>query len=75
MNYFIVVVPKKSGAVRICVDMQEANKAIMREKHLMPTINDLRNDLNGARVFSILDLRSAYHQLELAPRADILPLS
>jgi len=65
----IVVVPKKSGAVRICVDMREANKAIMREKHLMPTIDDLRNDLNGARIFSVLDLRSAYHQLELAPES------
>jgi len=37
----IVVVPKKSGEVRICVDMREANKVFQREKHLMPTIDDL----------------------------------
>ena len=63
----IVVVPKKSGAVRICVDMREANKAVMREKHLMPTLNDLITDLNGATTFSTLDLRNGYHQLELHP--------
>ena len=65
----IVVVPKKSGEVRICVDMPEANKAVKREKHLMPTIDDLIADLNGATNFSTLDLSSGYHQLELAPES------
>ena len=63
----IVVVPKKSGQIRICVDMREANKAITREKHLVPTIDELITDLNGATVFSTLDLASGYHQLELNP--------
>jgi transposase InsO family protein len=62
----IVVVPKKSGEVRICIDMREANRAVKREKHLMPTIDDLVADLNGATVFTTLDLSSGYHQLELA---------
>ena len=61
----IVTVPKKSGGVRICVDMREANKAIKREKHPMPTIDDLISDLNESKVFSKLDLSNAYHQLEL----------
>ena len=64
----IVVVPKKSG-VRICVDMPEANKAVKREKQLMPTIFDLIADLNGATHFSTLDLSSGYHQLEIAPES------
>ena len=63
----IVVVPKSSGQVRICVDMRDANKAVKREKHSLPTIDDLVADLNGATVFSKLDLSSGYHQLELAP--------
>ena len=50
-------------------DMREANKAIKREKHLMPTINDLVADFNGATLFSKLDLSSGYHQLELAPKS------
>ena len=43
-----VIVPKSSGQVRICVDMREANKAVKavkREKHLIPTIDNLLADL------------------------------
>lgn len=61
----IVAVPKKQGGVRVCIDMREANKAIGREKHPMPTLDDLVADLNGATVFSKLDMSQAYHQLEL----------
>ena len=49
----------------MCVDMREANKAIGREKHPMPTVDDLISDLNNSTVFSKLDLTNAYHQLEL----------
>ena len=65
----IVVVPKPSGAVRICVDMRQANKAIKRERHPMPTLKDIIADLNGASVFSTLDMTAGYHQFELAPEA------
>lgn len=62
----IVCVPKKNpDEIRVCVDMREANKAIIRERHLMPTVDELIHDLNGASVFSKLDLRQGYHQLEL----------
>ena len=49
--------------------MQEANKAIKREKHRMPTIDDLIADLNGATQLSTLDLSSGYRQRELAPES------
>jgi glutaredoxin-related protein len=61
----IVAVPKKDGSIRICVDMREANKAIQRERHLTPTLDDILNQLNGACVFSKLDLNAGYHQLLL----------
>lgn len=60
-----VIVPKKNGGVRVCVDMREANRAIGREKHPMPTVDDLIADLNSSTVFSKLDMTNAYHQLEL----------
>jgi hypothetical protein len=47
--------------------MRNANKAITRERHLLPTIDELIHDLNGSTVYSKLDLRSGYHQLELDP--------
>ncbi|MCG7866506.1 MAG: hypothetical protein JAY74_09055 [Candidatus Thiodiazotropha taylori] len=62
----VVVVPKKSSGVRVCIDMRMANKAISREKHPMPTADELMADLNSSTVFSKLDLSNAYHQLELA---------
>lgn len=62
----IVAIPKKNpNEIRVCVDMREANRAIVRERHMLPTVEELIHDLNGAAVFSKLDLRSGYHQLEL----------
>ena len=60
----IVCTPKKNGGLRICVDMCEANAAIERERHFMPTIQDFKTEVNGPLVFSKIDLAQAYHQLE-----------
>ena len=62
----ITVVPKRnSEAIRICVDMRNVNTAIKRERHIIPTVDDLIASLNGATTFSTLDLNSGYHQIEL----------
>lgn len=61
----LVVVVKDSGDIRLCIDMRQVNKAIMRETHPLPTIEDIRWKLNGAHVFSRLDIKDAFHQLEL----------
>ena len=61
----LVVVPKPSGEVRICVDMRRVNTAVIRERFPIPTIEDILQDLTGASVFSKLDLRWGYHQIEL----------
>ena len=66
----IVVAPKReSGKVRVCIDMRQANKAIQRERHLTPTIKEIIKALNGATVFSELDLNQGYNQLELTPES------
>lgn len=64
----IVVVHKKNG-VRICIDSRAINTAIERERHPIPTIEDLIVDLNGAQVFSKIDLNKGYHQIQLAPES------
>ena len=63
----IVCIPNKEGGTCICVDMREANSAIKRERHIMPTLNDFEAAVNGAKYFSKIDLRHAYHQAELEP--------
>ncbi|PIK54155.1 hypothetical protein BSL78_08940 [Apostichopus japonicus] len=62
----IVVVGKKSGKIRLCIDLREANKAVIVDKYPLPSITELFNNLQGAKIFSKLDLASAYHQLELS---------
>ena len=61
--------PKSPGKVRVCVDMPQANKTIKREHHVTPTLKEIIGDLNGAKVFSKLDLNQGYNELELAPES------
>lgn len=63
----VVIVEKKPNEVRICVDMREPNKAILRTNHVTATIDELTCTLRDAKLFSKIDLRSGYHQLELNP--------
>ena len=62
----LIIIPKNDGSIRLCVDMRMPNRAIQRECHPSPTIDNLIHEMNGAKVFSELDLRSGYHQLSLA---------
>ena len=41
--------PKQPDKVRLCVDMRQANRTIQRERHLMPTVDDMINDLDGSK--------------------------
>ncbi|MCG8046748.1 MAG: aspartyl protease family protein, partial [Candidatus Thiodiazotropha endolucinida] len=61
--------PKSPNEVRICVDMREPNRAIKRTRYLIPTVDDIIVDLNGAKVFSKLDLVKGYNQLILSERS------
>ena len=65
----LVCVPKPKGDIRLCIDMRQANCAILRERFPIPTVEEVLQDLNGATTFSILDLRAGYHQLELDPNS------
>ena len=49
----------------MCIDMGEPNWAIKRTRNVIPTVEELRHDLNGAKIFSNLDLANGFHQLEL----------
>ena len=51
----MVVVPKKSGAIRICVDFHPLNEVVLREVHPLPTVDETLAQLAGATVFSKLD--------------------
>ena len=61
----VLFVKKKDGALRLCVDYRQLNKMIVKNKYLLPRINDLFDQLKGESVFSKIDLRSGYHQLRI----------
>ena len=61
----LVVVEKPNGDIRICLDMRQANRAILREKHPVPTVEETLQEISEAKVFSKLDLNMAFHQVEL----------
>ena len=58
--------PKPNGDIPICVDMRQANGAIVRERHPITTVHEILHDLNGNTVFSKLDIKWAFHQVELS---------
>ena len=61
----LVVVLKPDGDIRVCVDMRRANEAIEKERHPIPTIKEVLHHLNGSTLFSELDLKWGFHQVEL----------
>ena len=61
----VVVIPKDNGDIRLCLDMRVANGAVLRERHPIPTIDEVLHDMNESSVFSKLDIEWAYHQVEL----------
>ena len=61
----VLFVPKPDGSMRMCIDYRELNKVTQKNKYPMPRIDDLMDNLGGAKYFSSLDLTSGYHQLGL----------
>lgn len=65
----VVPVLKDSGEIRLCIDMRRANQAVLRETHPLPLVDELLSSVSGAMLFSKLDIKDAYHQLELSERS------
>jgi hypothetical protein len=61
----ILFVEKKDSSKRLVVDYGSLNKVRIKNKYPLPNINDLFDQLKGAKVFSKIDLRSGYFQVKI----------
>ena len=68
----MVVVPKRNGAIRVCVDLTHLNKSIKRERPQLPSEAEVLSQLSGSTIFSKLDATSSYWQILLTERTQLL---
>ena len=64
----VLFVAKRDGTIRLCIDYRSLNEVTIKNKYPLPKIEDLFDQLSGAKVFSKIDLRSGYYQLKIRPQ-------
>ncbi|GKC99223.1 putative reverse transcriptase domain-containing protein [Tanacetum coccineum] len=69
----LLFVRKKDVSFRMCIDYCELNKLTIKNRYLLPRIDDLSDQLQGSCVYSKIDLRSGYHQLHI--REEDIPIT
>lgn len=61
----VVLVKKHDGSLRMCVDYRQLNQRTVRDNYALPRIDEILDSLSGNKYFTVLDMKSGYHQIEI----------
>jgi hypothetical protein len=64
-GYPILYVPKKDGGLRSCVDYQQLNSITIKDRHPLPLISEIQDQIRGAKWFTKLDVTDTYNQIRI----------
>jgi len=62
----VVLIKKKNGDTKICIDFRKLNQKIIKDRYPLPLIEDQLDRLQGAKIFSTLDLKNGFFHVEVA---------
>ena len=69
----VVLVRKKDGSLRFCIDLRKLNARTVKDAYSLPQIEDSLNSMNGSCIFTSIDLKASYWQVEMDPES--IPLT